>query len=1520
MKKFFKFLLLLILFLVFLTVLSGLGYWVVFVRGWPWWIFAVIAASIIGIIIGIFAIKRFLVRRNEKKFIQRVIKEEEAVIENAPEEEKHKLKSMQTQWKQSIDKLRKSLLRKKGNPLYVLPWYMLMGESGTGKTSAIKNSNLSSPLTDVSQAATISGTKNCDWWFFDQAIILDTAGRYTIPIDESSDKKEWQVFLTLLAKYRKKEPINGVIVGVSSATLLNEDEISLSEKARNIRQRINQLMRILGARFPVYLLVTKMDLVNGFTDFCDHIPDQRENQVMGYSNEKEESDCIQVLENCLSSVFTQLKKLRRIFIQNRVNNFAVVFPTEFMRLKPGLTAYVSSLFGEDIYQAAPLFRGIYFSSACRQGVPESRFIKETGIEYTGHDKSDRNRGYFLKNLFKSVLPGDRNIFTPVSEFIIWRKMTISLGIFSLILICSALCGILTFSYYNNIKAIQSYDSKVFIEKPVFSDITDNILRFDRQRFELEKLEKNNAGWLLPRLGLDQSLDLEKKLKRIYVKNVRDNLVKPLDSLFFEKSSRINLRSPYQDVVDYAVYDIRRINIFKNFGSDGFMSNEDKFEQSIKNVFPKLDQTILPSIASKFANIYYDYLKWDNNQERRLGQLKKFQDKLAQIADKSGGFHWLVSKAVCNTPDLTISDFFHGYDISKRASQLRVNGAFTEAGRNEIVKFVKLIKKAFANDKKFTRLEVQFWSWYSKEFYNTWYAFAVGFPGGMDWQSVTDNWIDAGALMATENNPYFTLLDYMADQFNAFKRDTEKKPAWVRTVIRIKHIKDLAQTEKEKEKGSLLAKLTLKKDKISKQLLGNKGTEVYQTLDRKNAADIDYDIKLAKQWNKYVDALRNLAPATSYKEKCYHMFSDFFSVVDDPTKQDKPFNVVYDDLIDLRTFFQQNGDSPKIFQLIKGPFDFFKMYGIYNTVHYLQNKWAEVILSAANSVDPDKYYSIMFDRNTGLIWKYVNDYASPFIDQNRTGFFAKKVFGMQLPFTNQFFRLLNKGKSLSLEQQKEYVVTIGNLPISINKASRIRPYSSKLTLECADEKTELVNDNFPDSKTFKWNPATCGDVTLSIKFKDITLKKNYKGKMGFAEFLSDFRDGRKIFNVSDFPDKIGYLTNNGVSDIIVSYQINGIEPVLKFWNKNTPAMPGIIFKTIKQKTGQYPVPQNKFMFSEKKKKISPRLEKLIKLNKKFKITMQTIPMGINKSADIKPLASIFWMNCSGKIIRFENDNYPDSVNFKWDPLACGKVVLVIRFPKITLFKKYQNFLEFVEDFHYHSRTFTCDDFPMQKEKLLQNNISFIKLTYLFKGDIPFFKVSTKGHKFFKVSTKKHEADLDLQPSGFVHKQNIKKSSDFKFSHVNDTKNHVLNNHSAKKKSAENNQSLPAEANPESTSLDQVLQKDIGNKSWKSNESVVQNKSLIKSKAWILEQNPAYYAIQIMMGRNKKKIIGFARGNKLQNNVAIYRSYIKNKEMYNLIYGCYESYNMAKKALTGLPDNALKYSPFIRRFASVIKEIR
>ncbi len=162
--------------------------------------------------------------------------------------------------------------------IYQLPWYIIIGAPGAGKTTALVNSGLHFPL-EGSFGKTalrgIGGTRNCDWWFTNEAVLLDTAGRYTTQESQrEQDASEWLKFINLLKKYRTRQPVNGAIITISVSDLLSLTAERRAQQARQLRQRLLELHEQLGIRFPVYVLVTKTDLLKGFTAYFDSFDSQ----------------------------------------------------------------------------------------------------------------------------------------------------------------------------------------------------------------------------------------------------------------------------------------------------------------------------------------------------------------------------------------------------------------------------------------------------------------------------------------------------------------------------------------------------------------------------------------------------------------------------------------------------------------------------------------------------------------------------------------------------------------------------------------------------------------------------------------------------------------------------------------------------------------------------------------------------------------------------------------------------------------------------------------------------------------------------------------------------------------------------------------------------------------------------------------------------------------------------------------------------------------------------------------------
>ena len=197
-----------------------------------------------------------------------------------------------------LDALRRKFLdglqvfKSRGKDIYKLPWFVIIGESGSGKSMAIRNSGIDFPPGMQDELQGSGGTINMDWWFTNRGIIVDTAGKMIIPDEADSDLRgewkpqtEWVEFLRLLRRSRPHCPINGLLLVLSTESLIKDSADKIARKASRLAQQLDLIQRTLDVRFPVYLLVTKCDLMEGFREFSDYITDPLlQHQMFGWSN------------------------------------------------------------------------------------------------------------------------------------------------------------------------------------------------------------------------------------------------------------------------------------------------------------------------------------------------------------------------------------------------------------------------------------------------------------------------------------------------------------------------------------------------------------------------------------------------------------------------------------------------------------------------------------------------------------------------------------------------------------------------------------------------------------------------------------------------------------------------------------------------------------------------------------------------------------------------------------------------------------------------------------------------------------------------------------------------------------------------------------------------------------------------------------------------------------------------------------------------------------------------------------
>ncbi|SEJ19330.1 type VI secretion system membrane subunit TssM [Paraburkholderia diazotrophica] len=363
---------------------------------------------------------RWLIVRLANVRFTRVVAEE--TPQPGKKESEADVAALKQRFEDAMAILRKARIKGRFGSQYVyqLPWYMFVGAPGTGKTTALLHSGLKFPLADrlgKQAVGGVGGTRNCDWWFTDDAVLLDTAGRYTTQDSfAEADQAAWGGFLQLLRKYRPRRPLNGVIVALSVQDLLQLSDTQRAVQAGAVRERLKELYARLGMRFPVYVVVTKCDLLAGFAEFFDDLGRDEREQVWGmtfpYVAQGAPDEALASFPSEFAGLEKQLQArvLRRMQQETDTRRRALVygFPQQFAGLENVLTSFLQETFSTSRFDEAALLRGVYFTSGTQEGRPIDRVMSAVAAalglqrQVVLPDPAS-GRAYFITRLLRDVI-------------------------------------------------------------------------------------------------------------------------------------------------------------------------------------------------------------------------------------------------------------------------------------------------------------------------------------------------------------------------------------------------------------------------------------------------------------------------------------------------------------------------------------------------------------------------------------------------------------------------------------------------------------------------------------------------------------------------------------------------------------------------------------------------------------------------------------------------------------------------------------------------------------------------------------------------------------------------------------------------------------------------------------------------------------------------------------------------------------------------------------------------------------
>ena len=343
-------------------------------------------------------------------------------VDPSEEQSAEELATLKDRFDDALKTLKKSNVGgKKLRSIYQLPWYIIIGPPGSGKTTLLVNSGLQFPLADQmgeSKIKGIGGTRYCDWWFTDEAVMIDTAGRYTTQdSNEDVDNKAWFGFLKLLKKHRRRRPINGIILAVSMEELARQNEAERERNAAAISSRIQELYEHLGIKFPVYLMFTKSDLLAGFMEFFNDLDRHERSQVWGFTYGLEE-DPLERFDTEFGALQHQLETrlVQRLQDERDVSRRELIynFPLQMAASRQTIEEFLQRVFKPSRYTQTPLLRGIYFTSGTQEGTPFNRIMSQLARNFSlsraaTQSSPSKGKSFFIKDLMSKVIFGESGL-------------------------------------------------------------------------------------------------------------------------------------------------------------------------------------------------------------------------------------------------------------------------------------------------------------------------------------------------------------------------------------------------------------------------------------------------------------------------------------------------------------------------------------------------------------------------------------------------------------------------------------------------------------------------------------------------------------------------------------------------------------------------------------------------------------------------------------------------------------------------------------------------------------------------------------------------------------------------------------------------------------------------------------------------------------------------------------------------------------------------------------------------------
>lgn len=341
--------------------------------------------------------------------------------------------------------------------LWQLPWYMVIGPAGSGKTALLREGFPSDIIYTPEAVRGVEQRLYITPHVGKQAVIFDTDGILCEQPDaDVLHRRLWAHWLGWLVQKRARQPLNGLILTLDLPDLLTADKRRREHLVQILRGRLQDVRQNLHCQLPVYVVLTRLDLLHGFASLFRSLDRHDRDAILGvtFTRHAHENDDWRTELNVFWQTWgEQLNNALPdlMLAHNHDRDALFSFVRQMQGCHDVLTALLVSLLdGENM---DVMLRGVYLTSSLQRGQIDDIFMQSAARQYrlgscplTAWPLVD-TAPYFTRSLFPQALLAEPNLS---GENSVWlgnaRRRMLAFSAASAVLIVLAAGG--WHHYYN----------------------------------------------------------------------------------------------------------------------------------------------------------------------------------------------------------------------------------------------------------------------------------------------------------------------------------------------------------------------------------------------------------------------------------------------------------------------------------------------------------------------------------------------------------------------------------------------------------------------------------------------------------------------------------------------------------------------------------------------------------------------------------------------------------------------------------------------------------------------------------------------------------------------------------------------------------------------------------------------------------------------------------------------------------------------------------------------------------------